>query len=64
MLDGDKVEVDPMTYKIVEGKLFLSYNGFWGDTLKKRNKKLNKTKEAAMINQADQEWQQIVEVSD
>ncbi|MGK0238253.1 MAG: YHS domain-containing protein [Candidatus Pelagisphaera sp.] len=64
MLDGDKVEVDPMTYKIVEGKLYLFYNGFWGDTLKKWNKKLNKSKEAALINQADQEWQQIVEVSD
>ncbi len=38
MLDGDKVEVDPETYKIVDGQLLLYYNGFFGNTLKKWNK--------------------------
>ncbi|WP_309386680.1 YHS domain-containing (seleno)protein [Cerasicoccus frondis] len=35
--DGSKVDVDPKTFKIVEGRLYLFYNGFWGDTLKKWN---------------------------
>lgn len=38
MLDGDKVEVDPLSYKIVDGELLLFYNGFFGNTLKKWNK--------------------------
>lgn len=59
MLDGDKVEVDPMTHKIINGKLYLFYNGFWGDTLKKWNKKLNKTEESDLIEKADQEWQRL-----
>lgn len=64
MLDGDKVEVDPMTYKIVEERLYLFYNGFWGDTLKKWNKKLSKITEPALVEKADQEWQKFVGGSD
>jgi len=36
--NGDTVEVDPESYKIVDGQIFLFYDGFWGDTLKKWNK--------------------------
>lgn len=35
--DGSKVDVDPTNYKIVDGRVYLFYNGFWGDTLKKWN---------------------------
>ncbi len=61
MLDGDKVEVDPETFKVIDGKLYLFYNGFWGDTLKRWNKKLVKTSETALIGQADGEWRRILE---
>ncbi len=60
MLDGDKVEVDPLSYKIIGGKNYLFYNGFWGDTLKRWNKKLPKTPEAKLVGQADKEWKTIV----
>jgi YHS domain-containing protein len=30
--NGDKVEIDPKRFKIVNGKLNLFYNGFFGDT--------------------------------
>jgi YHS domain-containing protein len=37
-LDGSKVSVDPKTYKIVDGKLYLFYNKFYNNTLKTWNK--------------------------
>ena len=35
---GEKVEVDPETFKIINGKLFLFYNKFFNNTLKDWNK--------------------------
>lgn len=35
---GEKVEVDPETYKIINGKLYLFYNFYLTNTLKKWNK--------------------------
>ncbi len=60
MLDGDKVEVDPESFKIIDGKNYLFYNGFWGDTLKRWNKKLAKTPESELVGEADQEWEGIL----
>jgi YHS domain-containing protein len=51
---GEKVEVDPQTYKIINGKLFLFYNSFFNNTLPKWNsneKELNK--------KADSNWIKI-----
>lgn len=53
MVDGDKVEVDPETFKIVDGRLFLYYNGFLGNTLKK----WNKGNEAEQTGKADANWE-------
>ena len=36
--DGSKVEVDPGTFKIIDGKLYLYYNKFFNNTLKSWNK--------------------------
>jgi len=60
MLDADKVEVDPQSFKIIEGKLYLFYNGFWGDTLKKWNKKLSREQENNLVSKATANWQKIV----
>lgn len=60
MLDGDKVEVDPMSYKLIDGKLYLFYNGFWGDTLKRWNKKLAKSSEASLVSKADKHWMELI----
>ena len=35
---GDKVEINPETFKILEGKLYLFYNAFFNNTLKTWNK--------------------------
>ncbi|WP_462254468.1 YHS domain-containing (seleno)protein [Ferruginibacter sp.] len=48
---NDKVEVDPETFKIVEGKLFLFYHSWTNNTLNKWNKD-----EASLKAKADKNW--------
>lgn len=53
--NGEKVKIDPETFKIAEGKLYLFYN-FWGNnTLKEWNKK-----EKALKSKADQNWKKFL----
>lgn len=53
---GEKVKVDPETFKIIEGKLYLFYN-FWGNnTLTDWNKN-----ESGLKLKADQNWRKIVQ---
>ena len=49
--DGTKVEVDPETFKIVDGKLYLFYNRFFTNTLKSWNKD-----ESHLKANADNNW--------
>ncbi len=51
MADGEKVEIDPKTFKVIDGKTYLFYNGIWGNTLPKWNKD-----EAGLKTKADKEW--------
>lgn len=52
---GEKVKIDPETYKILDGKLYLFYN-FWGNnTLKTWNKS-----EAQLKEKADKNWKKIL----
>ena len=52
---GEKVKIDPETYTILDGKLYLFYN-FWGtNTLKDWKKDEKKLKEAG-----DRNWKKIV----
>lgn len=46
---GDKVKIDPETYKIVDGKLNLFYNFFFNNTLKDWDKDENNLKAAATV---------------
>ena len=52
--DGSKVEVDPETFKILNGKLFLFYNRFFNNTLKSWNQD-----EPSLRARADANWQKI-----
>ncbi|HEY4110815.1 YHS domain-containing (seleno)protein [Puia sp.] len=47
---GEKVEVDPKTFKIIDGKLFLFYNKFFNNTLKSWNKDEPQLKTKADVN--------------
>lgn len=48
---GEKVEVDPETFKILDGKLYLFYNRFFNNTFTKWN-----ADEAQLKKQADGNW--------
>lgn len=60
MLDGDKVEVDPLSYRIFDGKLLLFYDGFWGDTRSKWEEKSAKESESALYGKSEKQWQDIL----
>jgi YHS domain-containing protein len=50
--NGDKVNVDPETFKIINGKLYLFYNRFFNNTLTSWNKD-----ESNLKTKADANWQ-------
>ncbi|MBX2968902.1 MAG: YHS domain protein [Cyclobacteriaceae bacterium] len=53
---GEKVKIDPLTYKVKDGKLYLFYN-FWGNnTLQDWNKD-----EVKLTDRANQNWKKFVQ---
>ena len=48
---GEKVEIDPETFKILNGKLYLFYNAYFTNTLKLWNKN-----ESELLKQANTNW--------
>ncbi len=48
---GEKVEIDPNTFKILNGKLYLFYHSWTNNTLNKWNKE-----EEILKNKADKNW--------
>lgn len=53
---GEKVEIDPKTYKIINGKLYLFYNKFFNNTLTDWNKD-----ETNLKKKADASWQKFIQ---
>lgn len=53
--DGSKVSVDPETYKLLNGKLYLFYNKFYNNTKKTWDKD-----EANLKEKADKNWEKII----
>lgn len=51
---GEKVEINPETFKIVDGKLYLFYNAYFNNTLKSWNKN-----EVNLMKKADSNWKKI-----
>jgi YHS domain-containing protein len=47
---GEKVEIDPGTFKILNGKLYLFYNAYFNNTLKSWNKNEGNLKKSADAN--------------
>jgi len=54
--DGGRTEANPESFKIVDEKLYLFYDGLWGDTLKLWNNERAKNPETALITTADRYW--------
>jgi len=53
---GEKVEIDPETFKILDGKLYLFYNKFFNNTRNSWNKD-----EASLKKKADSNWNKIIQ---
>ena len=51
---GKKVEINPETFKVVDGKLYLFYNAYFNNTLKSWNKD-----EVNLMKKADSNWKKI-----
>ena len=52
---GEKVEIDPETFKILDGKLYLFYNAYFNNTLKSWNKD-----ESGLKKKADVNWKKVI----
>jgi YHS domain-containing protein len=53
--NGEKVEIDPETFKVLDGKLYLFYNKYFNNTLKSWNKDEN-----SLRSKADMNWQKTI----
>ena len=51
---GEKVDIDPETFKIIDNKLYLFYNAYFNNTLKSWNKD-----EKQLKTKADLNWKKI-----
>jgi len=60
MLEGDKVEVDPETFKVVEGRTLLFYNSFFTNTLNDWNDLAKSENEEKLVQEAQSHWQTIL----
>ncbi|QBZ97634.1 YHS domain-containing (seleno)protein [Flavobacterium sangjuense] len=52
---GEKVEINPETFKVLDGKLYLFYNAFFNNTLKSWNRD-----EVNLKKKADANWKKII----
>ena len=59
MLEGDKVDINPKRYKIIDGRLYLFYDGFFGNTLKKWNRLTENQEESTLVKQANDHWKKL-----
>lgn len=55
MAEGDKVEIDPTSFKVTDGRLFLFYKGWLGDARKKWV-----GNESELTRSADAHWRKLV----
>lgn len=53
---GEKVDINPETFKIIEGKLYLFYNAYFNNTLKSWNKN-----QLGLKSKADANWKKIIQ---
>lgn len=59
VIDGDKVEIDPANFEVIEGKVYLFYKGFWGDARAKWDALVKAETAAKIIEKADAGWRKL-----
>ena len=56
MREGSKTEIDPESYLIIDGQLYVFYNGFWGNTRTEWVALAKTESNITLIKQADRGW--------
>jgi hypothetical protein len=59
VIDGDKVEIDPTNFEVIEGKVYLFYKGFWGDARAKWDSLVKAETAAKIVAKADAGWRKL-----
>ena len=59
VIDGEKVEVDPTNFEVIDGKVYLFYKGFWGDAKSKWDKLVKGDAAPKIVAKADAGWQKL-----
>ncbi|MEY4831164.1 MAG: hypothetical protein RLZZ562_2960 [Planctomycetota bacterium] len=59
VIDGDKVEIDPTNYEVIDGRVYLFYKGFWGDAKSKWDKLVKGETAQKIVAKADAGWQKL-----
>lgn len=61
VIDGDKVEIDPMNYEVIEGRVYLFYKGWLGNAKKKWDDKLKAEGAKKTVTAADSGWKKLTD---
>jgi len=59
VIDGDKVEIDPMNYEVIDGRVYLFYKGWLGNAKKKWDDKLKAEGAKKTVTAADSGWSKL-----
>ena len=59
VIDGEKVEVDPTNFEVIDGKVYLFYKGFWGDAKGKWDTLVKGDSAPKIVAKADAGWQKL-----
>lgn len=59
VIDGDKVEVDPENYRIIDGKVYLFYKGWLGNARNDWDKLVARLTTKGAVKEADAGWSKL-----
>jgi YHS domain-containing protein len=61
VIDGDKVEIDPMNFEVVDGKVYLFYKGWLGNAKKSWDAKIKAEGAKKTVTAADSGWKKLAD---
>jgi YHS domain-containing protein len=61
VIDGDKVEIDPTNYEVIDGRVYLFYKGWLGNAKKKWDDKLKADGAKKTVGAADSGWKKLAD---
>ncbi len=61
VIDGDKVEIDPLNFEVIDGKVYLFYKGWLGNAKRKWDDKLKAEGAKKTVTAADGGWKKLAD---